>query len=202
MLDKNPNQIFDNDLLQIKNEFLEKNPNFILSSNSFLKTEFLNKLIESVDVPVVFLDFDLLYSGYVNSGMIKKNERLEILVSSGRTFNDDIKKIIRKIENRKSLVIFDTINGLYNMFDELEYVRFINAAIMLLSSVAKNSKSLIVVTAMIRKNDSEYTLSPTGRHLIRSKKTGFYNLIPSETGLILNIVGKSEKNIRSFEIKK
>ena len=203
VLDKNPNQVFDNDLLQIKNEFSEKNPNFILSSNSFLKTEFLNKLIESVDVPVIFLDFDLLYSGYVNSDIIKKNDRLEILVSNGATFHDDIKEIVRKIENKQSLIILDTINGLYNMFDELEYVRFINAAIMLLSSVAKYSKSLIVVTAMIRKNESnEYTLSPTGRHLIRSKKSGFFNLITSETGLILDVVDNSGKNVRSFEIMK
>lgn len=202
-MDKNPNQVFDKDLLQIKNEFSEKNFNIILSSNPFFKTEFLNKLIESVDVPVVFLDFDLLYSGYVNSGMIKKNEKLEILVSSGTTFIDDIKKIIRKIENKKSLIIIDTINGLYNMFDELEYVRFINSAIMLLSSVAKYSNSLIVITAMIRKNESnDYILSPTGRHLIRSKNVGFYNLITSESGLILNVLDKSEKNVRSFEIMK
>ena len=125
MLDKNPNQVFDKDLLEIKNKFSEKNLNFILSSNPFFKTEFLNKLVESADVPVVFLDFDLLYSGYVNSGIIKKNEKLEILVSNGETFIDDIKEIIRKIESKKSLIILDTLNGLYNMFDELEYVLFL-----------------------------------------------------------------------------
>lgn len=203
MLDKNPNQIFDKDLLQIKNEFSEKNFNIILSSNTFFKTEFLNKLIESVDFPVIFLDFDLLYSGYVNSGMIRKNEKLEILVSNGTTFIDNIKEIIRKIQNEKSLIILDTINGLYNMFDELEYVRFINSAIMLLSSVAKYSNSLIVITAMIRKNESnDYILSPTGRHLVRSKNVGFYDLITSESGLILNVLDKSEKNARSFKIMK
>lgn len=203
MLDKNPNQVFDKDLLEIKNKFSEKNLNFILSSNPFFKTEFLNKLVESADVPVVFLDFDLLYSGYVNSGIIKKNEKLEILVSNGETFIDDIKEIIRKIESKKSLIILDTLNGLYNVFDELEYVRFINSAIMLLSSVAKYSNSLIVITAMTRKNESnEYILSPTGRHLIRSKNAGFYNLITSELGLVLNVLDKTEENVRSFNIIK
>ncbi|MBA4451639.1 MAG: hypothetical protein H2B03_00450 [Nitrosopumilaceae archaeon] len=203
MLDKNPNQVFDKDLLEIKNKFSEKNLNFILSSNPFFKTEFLNKLVESADVPVVFLDFDLLYSGYVNSGIIKKNEKLEILVSNGETFIDDIKEIIRKIESKKSLIILDTLNGLYNMFDELEYVRFINSAIMLLSSVAKYSNSLIVITAMTRKNESnEYILSPTGRHLFRSKNAGFYNLITSELGLVLNVLDKTEENVRSFNIIK
>lgn len=194
MLDKNPNQILDKDIFKIKNEFSEKNPNFILSSSPFLKTEFLNKLIKSTNSQIIFLDFDLLYSGYVNSGIIKKNENLEICVSTVNSFNEDIKHIITKIENKKSLVILDTLNGLYNMFDELEYVRFINAVIMLLSSVAKFSNSLIVVTVMTRKNENnEYILSPTGRHLTRWKKAGYYDLIISDTGLILNIIENSRK---------
>ncbi len=151
MLDKNPNQILGKDIFKIKNKFSEKNPNFILSSSPFLKTEFLDKLIKSTNSQIIFLDFDLLYSGYVNSGIIKKNENLEICVSTLNSFNEDIKHIITKIENKKSLVILDTLNGLYNMFDELEYVRFINAVIMLLSSVAKFSNSIIVVTVMTRK---------------------------------------------------
>ena len=87
------------------------------------------------------------------------------------------------------------------MFDELEYVRFINAVIMLLSSVAKFSNSLIVVTVMTRKNENnEYILSPTGRHLTRSKKAGFYDLIVSETGLILSVLENSSKQGKSFKI--
>ena len=46
MLDKNPKQILDNNLAQMKNKFTDKNPNIILCSNTFLKTEFLNKLIK------------------------------------------------------------------------------------------------------------------------------------------------------------
>ena len=89
------------------------------------------------------------------------------------------------------------------MFDELESARFINAVIMLLSSVARSTKSLIVVTAMAIKNDNaEWILSPSGRHLMDSKKSGMYFLGMSETSLILNSIDKKQQYHKSFEIKK
>ena len=151
MLDKNPELILDNDFTQINNEFLEKSPGIILCSKPFLKSEFLKRLIDSQSIPIIFLDFDLLYSGYVISGMIKKNEDVKIFHPSRITWEKDLKEIIEKISREKVLVILDSLNGIYNMFDELESARFINAAIMLLSSVARTTKSLIVVTAMVNK---------------------------------------------------
>jgi hypothetical protein len=203
VLDKNPEQILDNDLTQMKNEFSEKSPSIILCSKPFLKSEFLNRLIESHTIPIIFLDFDLLYSGYVISGMIKKNERVKIFRSSRISWEKDLNEIIEKISREKVLVILDSLNGIYNMFDELESARFINAAIMLLSAVARSTKSLIVVTAMAIKNDNaEWILSPSGRHLMDSKKSGMYYLGMNETNLILNSMDKKQQYYKSFEIKK
>ncbi len=203
MLDKNPKWILDNDLVQLKNEFSDKNPNIILCSNPFLKSEFLNRLIDSTTFPVIFLDFDLLYSGYIISGMIKKNENVKIFLSNRINFEKDLKEIIEKISKEKVLVILDSFNGVYNMFDELESARTINATIMLLSSVARHTKSLIVATAMAIKNDNgEWILSPSGRHLIDSKKSGMYNLDISEKSLVLNSIDKRLQNDKSFKIKK
>jgi len=203
VLDKNPNWILDNDLVQLKNEFSDKNPNIILCSEPFVKSEFLNRLIDSTTFPVIFLDFDLLYSGYVISGMIKKNENVKIIRSSRINLEKDLNEIIERISKEKVLVILDSFNGIYNMFDELESARFINATIMLLSSVARHTKSLIVATAMVKKNDSgEWILSPSGRHLIDSKKSGMYGLEISQTSLILNSIDKRLEYEKSFEIKK
>jgi hypothetical protein len=203
VLDKNPNWILDNDLVQLKNEFSDKNPNIILCSKPFVKSEFLNRLIDSTTFPVIFLDFDLLYSGYIISGIIKKKENVKILRSSRVNLEKDLKEIIGRISKEKVLVILDSFNGVYNMFDELESARFINATIMLLSSVARHTKSLIVATAMVIKNDSgEWILSPSGRHLIDSKKSGMYDLDISETSLVLNSIDKRLEYEKSFEIKK
>jgi len=202
MLDKNPELILDNDLNKINDEFLEKTPSIILCSKPFLKSEFLKRLIESQSIPKIFLDFDLMYSGYFISGMIK-NESVEIFRSSRKTWENDLKEIIEKISKQKVLVVLDSLNGIYNMFDELESARSINAAIMLLSSVARTTNSLIVVTAMVTKNENkEWILSPGGRHLMDSKKSGMYYLGMSETSLILDSVEKNLQYSKSFEIKK
>jgi SepF-like predicted cell division protein (DUF552 family) len=191
VLDKNPKHILDIDLAQMKNKFSDKSPNIILCTNPFLKTEFLNKLIDSDTFPVIFLDFDLLYSGYIFSGMIKKNENVKIIRSSKINWEKDLKEVIKKISEEKVLVILDSLNGVYNMFDEIESTRFINAIIMLLSSVARYTKSIIVATAMAIKNDDgEWILSPGGRHLMDSKKLGMYYLGMSETSLNLNSIEK------------
>ena len=193
VLDKNPKQILDNDLTQIKNEFSDKNPNIILCAKPFLKAEFLNRLVNSNTFPVIFLDFDLLYSGFFISGMIKKNENVKIYQSSRANWEKDLKEILKEISRERILVILDSLNGVYSMFDELESARFINAVIMLLSSVARPTKSLIVVTAMAIKNDNaEWILSPSGRHLMDSKKSGMYYLGMNETNLILNLIGKRQ----------
>ncbi len=191
MLDKNPKQILNIDLAQMKNKFLDKSPNIILCPNPFLKTEFLKKLIESDTFPVIFLDFDLLYSGYVSSGMIKKNENIKIIRSSRINWEKDLKEVIKKISEEKVLVILDSLNGVYNMFDEIESTRFVNAVIMLLSTVARYTKSIVVATAMAIKNDDgKWILSPGGRHLMDSKKIGMYYLGMSETSLNLNSIEK------------
>ncbi len=203
VLDKNPKQILDNDFTQMKNEFSEKSPNIILCAKPFLKSEFLNRLIDSSNIPVIFLDFDLLYSGYIISGIIKKKENVRIFRSSRINWEKDLKEIIKKISREKVLVILDSLNVIYNMFDEVDSARFINAAIMLLSTIARRTESLIVVTAMAIKNDDgEWILSPSGRHLIDSKKSGVYYLGMTETSLILNSIGKRQQNGKSFEIQK
>ncbi|KFM15955.1 hypothetical protein SCCGRSA3_02508 [Marine Group I thaumarchaeote SCGC RSA3] len=68
MLDKSPDQILDSNLVHIQNELKEKLPNIVLCSEPFHKAEFLNKLINSVETPIIFVDMDLLYTGYIESG--------------------------------------------------------------------------------------------------------------------------------------
>lgn len=189
MLDKNPKQVLDRDIAQIKNELSKNSINYIFCSKPFLKTEFLNRLVNSNSFQVFFLDFDLLYSGFVISGMLKKNKNVRIFRSSRVNLEKDLLEIIKKISKENVLVILDSLNGVYNMFDELESSRFINAIIMLLSSIAKHSKSVIVVTAVVKKNDNEeWILSPSGRRFIDSKKSRKYYLSTSETNLILKSI--------------
>jgi hypothetical protein len=197
VLDKNPQVILDNDLKFVKKEFSTKNPNMILCSEPFLKAEILNKLMNSTVFPIIFLDFDLLYSGYVVSEMIKKNERVEIYRPSKIDLKKTISEIAKKISNEKILVVIDSLNGFYSIFDEKESGRFINASLMLLSSIGNENGSLVIITALTRKNDGgKWILSPGGRHIIDTKKSGMYHLKRIDSSIMfrsLNQVGSTEK---------
>lgn len=199
LLDKNPRQSLDKIFVKIKSEFANKNPNFVLSSKPFLKLEFLKNLIDSYEIPIIYWDFDLLYTGYVSSGMLTKNNRIKTLCSDNTTFEKHVKEIIKLISKEQVIVILDSINTLYNMFNDFDSIRFINSSIMILSSVAKNSDSLIIVTANTIKNDvGEWILSPSGKHLIDSKNTGMYFLSYFDSKMVLNSINKKLEFEKTF----
>ena len=201
MLDKNPEQISDKNLICVIKEFSNKNPNIILCSEPFLKAEFLNELIDSINCPVIFLDFDLLYSGYIVSEMIKKNDKVKIYRPSKADLKKIISEIAKRISNEKFLVVIDSFNGFYNIFDEKESGRFINASLMLLASIGIESGSSVIITAITRKNDSgEWILSPGGRHIIDSRKSGIYHLKRISDSLMLNSLNQVEIIEKVFKI--
>ena len=202
MLDKNPELSIDDDLTKIQIEFEQKNPNIILCSKPFHKIEFLNRLINSVKDSIIIVDMDLLYTGYVQSGMIKKKENVIIFCPDKIDWKEKLTKIISNVSKERFLVIIDSFNGVYNLFDDLESARFINSCIMLLSSIGNQTKSSVIVTGMARKKDNdEWVLSPGGKHIIKSEKTGVYFLKKSLNDLVIVTLEKADTDSRKFVIK-
>ena len=189
MLDKSPEIISDENLEYIQNEFKKNIPNLILCSNSFHKIEFLNKIIISTKNPIIFVDMDLLYSGYIESKMMQEKENLMIFQPSNLNWKEKLSEIITKVSKKEFLIIIDSFNGIYNLFDDLESARFVNSCIMLLSSLGKQTNSTIVITAMARKKEnSEWILSPGGKHIMKSAKMGIYFLRKIQNNLIIRSI--------------
>ena len=189
MLDKSPEIILDENLERIQNEFRKNIPNLILCSNSFHKIEFLNKIIISTKNPIIFVDMDLLYSGYIESKMMQEKENLMIFQPSNLNWKEKLSEIITKVSKKEFLIIIDSFNGIYNLFDDLESARFVNSCIMLLSSLGKQTNSTIVITAMARKKEnSEWILSPGGKHIMKSAKMGIYFLKKIQNDLIIRSI--------------
>lgn len=189
MLDKSPKIISDENLEYIQNEFKKNIPNLILCSNSFHKIEFLNKIIISTKNPIIFVDMDLLYSGYIESKMMQEKENLMIFQPSNLNWKEKLSEIITKVSKKEFLIIIDSFNGIYNLFDDLESARFVNSCIMLLSSLGKQTNSTIVITAMARKKEnSEWILSPGGKHIMKSAKMGIYFLKKIQNDLIIRSI--------------
>ena len=189
MLDKSPEIILNENLEYIQNEFKKNIPNLILCSNSFHKIEFLNKIIISTKNPIIFVDMDLLYSGYIESKMMQEKENLMIFQPSNLNWKEKLSEIITKVSKKEFLIIIDSFNGIYNLFDDLESARFVNSCIMLLSSLGKQTNSTIVITAMARKKEnSEWILSPGGKHIMKSAKMGIYFLKKIQNDLIIRSI--------------
>jgi len=197
VLDKSPEIISDDNLEYIPNEFKKNIPNLILCSNSFHKIEFLNKIIISTKNPIIFIDMDLLYSGYIESKMIQEKENLMIFQPNNLNWKEKLLEIITKVSKKEFLIIIDSFNGIYNLFDDLESARFVNSCIMLLSSLGKQTNSTIVITAMARKKEnSEWILSPGGKHIMKSTKMGIYFLKKIQNDLIIKLV---DSNTNKFK---
>ena len=202
VLNKSPEQILDNSLTHIQNEFGKNIPSIVLCSDPFHKAEFLNRLINSSESPIIFVDMDLLYTGYVESGMIQKKNNVTIFHPDKESWKKELLEIITKVSKKKFLVVIDSFNGVYNMFDDLESARFINSCIMLLSSVGRKTSSSVVITAMARKKeDNGWILSPGGKQIIKSKKTGIYLLKKIENNLVISTLEDMDASSKIFKIE-
>ena len=202
VLDKNPEKIIENNLTAIQTEFEQNNLNIILCSEPFHKIEFIHRLINSVNIPIIFVDLDLLYTGYIESGMIQRKKDMIIFNLNETDWGRKLGEIISKISQEKFLVIIDSFNGVYNLFDDRESARFVNASIMLISSLGKQAKSSIVVTAMARKRENnEWVISPGGKHVITSEKTKTYFVKKNVNDLLIEILDKTGINSKVFKIE-
>ncbi len=87
------------------------------------------------------------------------------------------------------------------MFDDLESARFINSCIMLLSSLGRQTSSSVVIIAMARKKESkEWILSPGGKQIIKSEKTGIFFLKKIENDLVIYTLER-DTNSKIFKIE-
>jgi len=202
VLDKSPELILDNNLVHIKNEFELNIPSLVLCSEPFHKAEFLYRLMNSIENQIIFVDIDLLYTGYVESGMIKKENNVIIFHPEKENWEEKLTEIISKVSKEKFLVVIDSFNGVYNMFDDLESARFVNSCIMLLSSIANQTDSSVIITGMARKKENVgWVISPGGKQIIKSEKTGIYFIKKNQSDLIFTTLEESDSKVFKIEHK-
>jgi len=194
VLDKNPEINLNHNLEYFQNEFKKNVPSLVLCSNSFHKIEFLSKLIIFEKNPIIFVDMDLLYSGYIESKIIKQKKDLVIFRPNKLDWKEKLSEIICKISEKEFLIIIDSFNGIYNLFDNLESARFVNSCLMLLSSLGKQNDCTVVVTGMAKnKDNSEWILSPGGKHIMKLSETNLYFLKKIQNKLTIRIIDYDQK---------
>ena len=189
------------DNLQIK-DILEHNTlNMIFYDNSFTKTTFFIKILSKWNIPTFYLDFDLLYSGFVKSRQTSLSKNITFLCPNTDNLHENLRSVIDKISKIKSLVIIDSLNGFFNLLeDKKDTGQIINSLIMLLTSSAKNVNSIVVVGSLSKLiNENEWVLYNTGRHVIENKRMTKIQLTESNGNIIVkNLKPDKSKNTIIF----
>ncbi len=195
LLSKNPEQVNS----KIENILEQNLLNIIYYENSFAKAKFLTKTIEKWDIPTFYLDFDLLYSGYVKANMVPTLKNVTLLWPNSENLRDNLESVIEKISMTKSVVVIDSLNGFFNTLEDDDAGMLINSFIMMLASSAKNTKSIILVGSLSKLNEeNEFVLYSSGRHVIDNKHMEKIQLVESNGLLKINILNFDNSTKSSF----
>jgi len=128
----------------------KKTINLIAYSDPYVKTVLLNQLITESDNKIIYLDFDLLFSGYIHSNIISRSKNLSLFQVQTQNWDDILQQVLLEISLNRGIIIIDSINVFYNLFTERGDVgRFINSSIMLLANSAKITNSIILISAFV-----------------------------------------------------
>ena len=195
LLSKNPEQVNS----KIENILEQNLLNIIYYENSFAKTKFLTKTIEKWDIPTFYLDFDLLYSGYVKANMVPTLKNVTLLWPNSENLRENLESVIEKISMTRSVVVIDSLNGFFNILEDDDAGMLINSFIMMLASSAKNTKSIILVGSLSKLNEeNEFVLHSSGRHVIDNKHMEKIQLVESNGLLKINILNFDNSTKSSF----
>ena len=189
------------DNLQLEDILEHKTLNVVFYENSFTKTLFLQKILPKWNIPTFYLDFDLLYSGFVKSGQIPLSKNTTLFCPNADSLHENLRSVVDKISKTKSLVIIDSLNGFFNLLeDRKDTGQIINSLIMLLTSSAKNVNSIVVVGSLSKLiNENEWVLYNTGRHVIENKYMTKIQLTESNGNIIVkNLKPDKSKNTIIF----
>ena len=197
LLSKNPEQVNS----KIENILEQNLLNIIYYENSFAKTKFLTKTIEKWDIPTFYLDFDLLYSGYVKANMVPTLKNITLLWPNNENLRENLESVIEKISMTRSVVVIDSLNGFFNILEDDDAGMLINSFIMMLASSAKNTKSIILVGSLSKLNEeNEFVLYSSGRHVIDNKHMKKIQLVESDDLLKINILNFDNSTKNSFPV--
>lgn len=194
---KNPNGDLGSSKLNLQT-ILEQNViNSVFYSDPFLKAGFISKLVQDTKLQVLYLDLDLLYSGYVVSGILPTQENVTLFRPTTETLYQMIKEILAKASLSQTIIIIDSLNGLFNILNRKKNIgKTVMSIIMLLASIARMTKSYLVVPSMVRYQKEEgWILSPTGKRLFETKNSKKILLEYGKDGIVLSIPNDSSKII-------
>jgi len=166
-LDKN-HTTFENFHL-LEERLIPSSSHLLFYENAFSKIKLIQKITSRQTLPILYVDLDFLFSGYVKSELLTI-PNLTLFSTLESKINKILPKILTKISSESYLVIFDSINGLYNtLSNDADSGRLVNAILMLLVKNVSFSNSILIISALAGKKENNWIL-PNGRQILENDK--------------------------------
>ena len=166
MLDKN-HTTFENFQL-LEENLLPSSSSLLFYENAFSKIKLIQEITSNQSLPVLYIDLDFLFSGYIKSQLLTI-PNLTLFSTLESKINEILPKILTKISTEPHFVIFDSINGLYNtLSNDADSGRVVNAILMFLVRNVTFSNSILIISALAGKKENNWLL-PNGRQILENK---------------------------------
>ena len=148
-MDKN-HATFENFQL-LEERLISSSSHLFFYENAFSKIKLIQEIMSKQPLPILYVDLDFLFSGYVKSEFLTI-PNLTLFSTLDSKISEILPKIFTKLSIEPHLIIFDSINGLYNtLSNDADSGRLVNAILMLLSRNVSFSKSILIISALAEK---------------------------------------------------
>ena len=166
-MDKN-HTTFENFQL-LEENLVPSSSSLLFYENAFSKIKLIQEITLNQNLPILYIDLDFLFSGYVKSQLLTM-PNLTLFSTLESKANEILPEILTKISTEPHLVIFDSINGLYNTLStNANSGRLVNAILMLLAKNTSFSNSILIIFALAGKKEKNWLL-PNGRQILENDK--------------------------------
>ncbi|MFM7862118.1 MAG: hypothetical protein ACKO7Y_05195 [Candidatus Nitrosotenuis sp.] len=170
----------------------DQNLSSITFDDAITKTYFFHKLGLVTDVPVIYVDFDLLYSGYLAANILPQNQNIELYAPKD-DWRDIFAQLTDKISTKKHLVLIDSLNGFFaTLSGNKDSGRIINSILVLLASAAQKADSAVLFGSTAKLKEDGWVLPGIGRKIVQIQKMNFLAL--QQKNETLNLVSLNSDN--------
>ncbi|MCZ6582435.1 MAG: hypothetical protein O6761_04605, partial [Thaumarchaeota archaeon] len=83
--------------INLESFLVQEKFNSILYYEPFVKVTFFVKLLQDIKIPVLYLDLDLLYSGYVAAEILTPQRNVTLYNPTQETWNETLTKVLTKL---------------------------------------------------------------------------------------------------------
>ena len=166
-MDKN-HTTFENFQL-LEENLIPSSASFLLYQSAFSKIKLIQEITSKQSLPILYIDLDFLFSGYVKSQFLTI-PNLTLFSTLESKVNEILPDVLTKISTKPHLVIIDSINGLYNtLSNHADSGRLVNSILMLLARNVSFSNSILIISALAGKKENNWVL-PNGRQILENEK--------------------------------